>query len=82
MRHNIPTKYRKALAAKMCKALKPEIRMLTDDMQKILVDDLVTAFFNRLEILKNETEKESENDLMIQCANDISELIHSHHGRA
>lgn len=82
LRQNIPHKDRKALAAKMCKALKPEIKMLNDDMQKILVDDLITAFFSRLEILKKVTEKESEDNVMIQYTNDISELIHGHHGRS
>ena len=78
MRQNISTKQRKALANKMCKALKPDIKMLTNAMQEILVDDLVTAFLNRMDILKHVSENEAKQDLMAQCSSDVLELAHSY----
>ncbi len=81
MRQNIPPKQRKSLANKMCKTLKPDIKMLTKEMQEILVDDLVTAFLNRLEILRRATEEEYKHDLIVQYPRDLLELTHSRHGQ-
>lgn len=77
MRQNISLKQRKALATKIGKVLKMDIRMLSKEMQKILVDDLVTAFLNRLDVLKHVNDSGPKRDLVIQCSNDTLELIHS-----
>lgn len=45
---------RKALKSKMAEALNDEIKMLPAGMQEILVDDLVTAFQNRVKIFEKE----------------------------
>jgi hypothetical protein len=44
--------YRKALKDKMAEALNDEIKTLPAGMQEILVDDLVTAFQNRIKVVK------------------------------
>jgi hypothetical protein len=46
---------RKALESKMAIALNDEIRTLPTEIQKILTDDLVTAFQNRIKIIKQAT---------------------------
>ncbi len=43
---------RKALMSKMAEALNDEIKMLPVGMQEILLDDLVTAFQNRVKVVK------------------------------
>lgn len=78
MRQNISAKQRKALATKMGKVFKADIRTLSREMQQILVDDLVTAFLNRLDVLIRVKNGEPKRDLAIQCSNDTFELIHSH----
>jgi hypothetical protein len=77
LRQNISLKQRKALTTKIDKVLKMDIRMLSKEMQKILVDDLVTAFLNRLDVLKRVNDSGPKRDLEIQCTNDTLELIHS-----
>ena len=47
------TKNRKVLKSKMSKALRENIETLSAGMQAILIDDLITAFENRLEVLSN-----------------------------
>jgi hypothetical protein len=47
--------YRNALKSKMAEALTDEIKMLPAGMQEILVDDLVTAFQNRVKVVKEAT---------------------------
>jgi hypothetical protein len=42
---------RQALKKKMVEALNDEIKMLPVEMQDILVDDLITAFQNRMRII-------------------------------
>jgi hypothetical protein len=44
-------KQRKKLRNKMSKALNDDIKSLSTDMQDILLDDLVTAFENRFQVL-------------------------------
>jgi len=44
-------KQRKELEAKMAKVLKENIKGLSTELQKILLDDLVTAFQNRINVL-------------------------------
>jgi hypothetical protein len=46
---------RKALKTKMAKALNDEIKTLPNGLQEILVDDLVTAYQNRIKIIKQVT---------------------------
>lgn len=46
---------RKALISKMAEALNDEIKMLPVGMQEILLDDLVTAFQNRVKVVKEAT---------------------------
>ena len=41
----------------MAKALTDDIKMLPTGMQEILVDDLVTAFQNRVKVVKEATSK-------------------------
>jgi hypothetical protein len=47
----ITSKTRKQLKRKMNEALNGNIQTLSTEMQEILVDDLVTAFENRYEVL-------------------------------
>jgi hypothetical protein len=44
-------KQRKALEAKMSKALKENLKGISTELQKILIDDLVTAVQNRINVL-------------------------------
>ncbi len=43
---------RKALKCKMAEALNADIKTLPAEMQEILLDDLVTAFQNRVKVVK------------------------------
>ena len=36
----------------MAKTFQNELQILNYDMQSILIDDMITAFFNRLSVLK------------------------------
>ena len=51
MSQNIPFKQRKELEDKMAEVFKEDIEMLSTELQKILLDDLVTAFQNRINVL-------------------------------
>ena len=51
---------RTALKKKMIEALNDDIKMLPAEMQDILVDDLITAFQNRMKVV-------SETELNLQC---------------
>ena len=46
---------RKVLKSKMAEALNDEIKTLPADLKEILVDDLVTAFQNRVKVVKEAT---------------------------
>jgi hypothetical protein len=46
---------RKVLKGKMAEALNDEIKTLPADLKEILVDDLVTAFQNRVKVVKEAT---------------------------
>ena len=76
MRQNISPRHRKALAGKIGKALKQDTRVLSNEMQKILADDLVTAFFNRLDVLAHVNNNQSRRDLTVQFSNETLEMIH------
>jgi hypothetical protein len=78
LRQNISPKQRKAFEIKMGKVFKANIRMLSKEMQEILVDDLVTAFLNRLDVLTRVENGGLERNMAIQCSNDTFELIRDH----
>ena len=59
MKHNITFKQRKELETKMAKVFKENVKGLSTELQKILVDDLVTAFQNRINVLIRVEEKRS-----------------------
>jgi len=74
LRQNVSSKHRKELAYKIGKALKQETRALPIDMQKILADDLVTAFFSRLEVLSQVKNCQTNADLTIHVSNETIEV--------
>ena len=51
MNQNITLKQRKELEGRMAKVFKENINVLSTELQKILVDDMVTAFQNRINVL-------------------------------
>ena len=51
MENRISRKSRKELTIKMSDVFKDRISMLSPDLREVLLDDLVTAFENRLKIL-------------------------------
>jgi hypothetical protein len=59
LKQNIAFKQRKELEAKMAKVFKENIKGLSTELQKILLDDLVTAFQNRINVLIRAQEKRS-----------------------
>jgi hypothetical protein len=59
LKQNITFKQRKELEAKMAKIFKENVKGLSAELQKILVDDLVTAFQNRINVLIRAQEKRS-----------------------
>ncbi|MEM3577429.1 MAG: hypothetical protein QXX51_03125 [Candidatus Bathyarchaeia archaeon] len=59
MRQSITLKQRKDLEAKMAKVLKENIKGLSAELQKILLDDMVTAFQNRINVLMRAQRKRS-----------------------
>lgn len=78
MRQNISPKQRKVLATKIGRVLKEDTKMLSKEMHEILLDDLVTAFLNRLDVLTRVKNSAPKRDLTIQCSNDALEVIHGH----
>lgn len=78
LRQNISPKQRKVLATKIGRVLKEDTRMLSKEMHEILLDDLVTAFLNRLDVLTRVKNSAPKRDLTIQCPNDALEVIHGH----
>lgn len=59
MNQNIVFKQRKELEEKMAKVFKENIDVLSMELQEILVDDMVTAFQNRINVLIRAQEKGS-----------------------
>jgi hypothetical protein len=51
LKHNLTSKQRKELEAKIAKAFKENFKGLSTELQKILIDDMVTAFQNRINVL-------------------------------
>lgn len=72
MDKHLTRKKRTQLQRKLMAALEEEVGILSPDLQKILIDDLVTAFENRIKVFKKfqQKPKETEN-LQIE---DIAEI--------
>jgi hypothetical protein len=51
LEQNIALKSRRTLEAKMATVFGTKIKILSPELQKILLDDMVTAFENRLNVL-------------------------------
>ena len=51
LKNRLTIKERKELQFKMAKVFKANISDLSTELQKILLDDLVTAFQNRIKVL-------------------------------
>ena len=51
MKHQYSSKNRNELRLKMATVFSEKIQMLSTELQEILLDDLVTAFENRLNVL-------------------------------
>jgi len=51
LKSNITLKQRRELEAKMSNVFKENIKELSTELQKILLDDMVTAFQNRINVL-------------------------------
>jgi hypothetical protein len=51
LKHEIALKGRQELEAKMAAVFGEKIKALSTELQKILLDDMVTAFENRLNVL-------------------------------
>lgn len=52
MKHEFTLQQRRKIKAKMAEVFKENLKGLSADFQKILLDDLVTAFQNRINVLK------------------------------
>jgi hypothetical protein len=52
MKHQFSSKERNELKLKMATVFSARLQMLSPELQQILLDDLVTAFENRLKVLK------------------------------
>ena len=59
MKERLNTKERKELQSRMAKVFKTSISGLSTELQKILLDDLVTAFQNRMNVLNRAQAKGS-----------------------
>ena len=59
MKRKVTLKQRKDLEGKMAKVFKGNIEGLSTELQEILLDDLVTAFQNRINVLIRVQEKRS-----------------------
>lgn len=59
MKRNMTLKQRKDVQAKMAKVFKENLKDLSAELQKIMLDDLVTAFQNRINVLMRAQEKRS-----------------------
>ena len=57
MKQNVTFKQRRDMEAKMAKVFGENIKGLSTELQKILLDDMVTAFQNRMNVLIREQTK-------------------------
>jgi hypothetical protein len=51
MKHQFSSKERKELKLKMATVFSEKLQMLSTELQQILIDDMVSAFENRLKVL-------------------------------
>jgi hypothetical protein len=56
---NLTSKQRRALEVKMARVFRENIKGLSAELQKILLDDMVTAFQNRINVLIRAQRKRS-----------------------
>jgi len=59
LKHTMTFKQRKALEDRLAKTFKENLKGLSTELQGILVDDLVTAFQNRINVLMRAQNKGS-----------------------
>lgn len=59
MEQSLTLKQRKELEVKMTKVFRENVKGLSTELQRILVDDLVTAFQNRINVLMRAQKKRS-----------------------
>jgi len=59
LRQSLTLKQRRDLGTKMSKVFKEDIKGLSAELQGILLDDLVTAFQNRINVLIRAQQKRS-----------------------
>jgi hypothetical protein len=59
LKQTLTLKQRKDLKTKMTKALKQNTKELSTELQRILIDDLVTSFQNRINVLMRAQAKRS-----------------------
>jgi len=57
LKQNVTFKQRRDMEAKMAKVFGENIKGLSTELQKILLDDMVTAFQNRMNVLIREQTK-------------------------
>ena len=58
MKNALLTENREKLQKTMMKSLGKEVQQLNPDFQLILIDDMITAFYNRLNVMKKIQEKQ------------------------
>jgi len=61
LKHEFTPQQRKRIKAKMAEVFKENLAGLSTEFQKILLDDLVTAFQNRINVLKRVQAKRAAN---------------------
>jgi hypothetical protein len=59
LKHTMTLKQRRELETKMSKVFKANIKGLSAELQRIMVDDMVTAFQNRINVLTRAQAKRS-----------------------
>jgi len=59
LKQTLTLKQREDLETKMSKVFKESVKGLSAELQRILVDDLVTAFQNRINVLMRAQKKRS-----------------------
>ena len=72
MEKHFTRKKRAELQQKMMMALREEVQILSPELQEILIDDLVTAFENRIKVFKILQQKPEETENM--QIEDIAEI--------
>ena len=68
MKHQTSAKKRKELKLEMAKVFGDKIQMLSPDLQEVLLDDIVTAFENRMTVLNRA-------NLSMQCIAGLTESV-------